>query len=89
MITNKKFVCLFSVECICNELGVDPQGGNCDRVTGQCPCLPNVIGQRCDGCAVNHWNLASGQGCQACDCDPEGSLAAQCYEVPQKVHSSN
>ncbi|TMW54832.1 hypothetical protein DOY81_000065 [Sarcophaga bullata] len=39
----------------------------CDRVSGQCPCLPNVVGLRCDECAVNHWKIASGEGCEACD----------------------
>ncbi|GLH10959.1 Netrin-A [Gryllus bimaculatus] len=65
-------------ECVCNLLGTNSSVGFCDRQTGQCPCLPNVIGQRCDECAENHWKIASGTGCEPCDCDPIGSVADQC-----------
>ncbi len=66
---------------MCNLLGTDRDAGPCDRQTGQCPCLPNVIGQRCDRCAPNHWKIASGLGCEPCACDPDGSLSEQCNEV--------
>lgn len=65
-------------ECVCNLLGTDSSIRYCDRQTGQCPCLPNVIGQSCDECAENHWKIASGTGCEPCDCDPVGSTAEQC-----------
>lgn len=68
-------------ECICNPVGTDIAGGYCDRVNGQCPCLPNVIGQDCSQCAPAHWNLASGVGCEACSCDPTGSLSLDCNQV--------
>ncbi|XP_013395107.1 laminin subunit beta-1 isoform X3 [Lingula anatina] len=66
--------------CVCNILGTNRSMGACDIVTGQCPCLPNVIGRACDRCAPNHWKLASGTGCEACNCDPDGSLSTQCNE---------
>ncbi|XP_074646812.1 laminin subunit beta-1-like [Tubulanus polymorphus] len=66
--------------CICDVLGTDPAGGVCDRITGQCPCLPHVIGPRCDRCEADHWRIASGQGCEACQCDPDGSLDSQCNQ---------
>ncbi|XP_005110416.2 laminin subunit beta-1 [Aplysia californica] len=66
--------------CVCNQLGTDVSLGECDRVTGQCPCLPNVVGQSCDQCAADHWDMAGGVGCTACDCDPSGSLSSQCNE---------
>jgi laminin beta 1 len=71
------------IQCICNKLGTNRTVGlnACDRETGQCPCLPNVLGIRCDQCAENHWKIASGTGCEACDCDPYGSLNPQCHEV--------
>ncbi|CAL1537788.1 unnamed protein product [Lymnaea stagnalis] len=69
------------VRCVCNSYGTDTRLGPCDRVTGQCGCLPNVGGVRCDECAANHWNLASGKGCTACDCDPEGSESLQCNQL--------
>ncbi|KAL6739145.1 hypothetical protein Aduo_012631 [Ancylostoma duodenale] len=58
--------------CVCNNLGSNLTAGTCDRVTGQCPCHPNVIGMQCDQCAENHYDLSSGQGCSSCACDPNG-----------------
>ncbi|XP_070559223.1 laminin subunit beta-1-like [Ptychodera flava] len=74
-------------QCVCNILGTDRSVcdnmnncGVCDSVTGQCPCLPNVIGRNCDQCAENHWKLASGRGCEHCNCCDYGSISAQCNE---------
>ena len=53
----------------------------CQRSTGQCQCLPNVIGLTCDHCAPDHWNLAGGRGCEACGCDPNNSVTSSCNEV--------
>ena len=72
--------------CVCNVLGSYRDGGPCDHRTGQCPCLPNVIGLECDQCAPNHWKLASGTGCVFCDCDPQGSRSQQCNEVSASGH---
>lgn len=59
--------------CVCNQLGTNMEtGGVCDRVSGQCPCHPNVVGLQCDQCAPLHYDLASGKGCSACSCDPNG-----------------
>lgn len=35
-------------ECVCNMLGTDPERFDCDRSTGDCHCLPNVVGRECD-----------------------------------------
>ncbi|XP_042225500.1 laminin subunit beta-1-like isoform X3 [Homarus americanus] len=67
-------------ECVCNILGSNQTIGVCDHETGQCPCLPNVLGLECDHCAPNHWKIASGMGCEACACDPVGSYSDQCNE---------
>ncbi|XP_065338114.1 laminin subunit beta-1 isoform X2 [Cloeon dipterum] len=67
-------------ECVCNILGTNKTIGECDRTSGQCPCLPNVIGISCDQCAENHWKIASGEGCEACACDPVGSTSEQCNQ---------
>uniref|UniRef100_A0A8C8B6W0 Laminin subunit beta 4 n=1 Tax=Otus sunia TaxID=257818 RepID=A0A8C8B6W0_9STRI len=74
--------------CMCNPVGVGPAmcpGGDaaclCDAATGACPCLPNVVGATCDQCASGYWDLASGKGCQICDCDPKNSQSNQCDQL--------
>ncbi|XP_067396984.1 laminin subunit beta-2 isoform X2 [Emydura macquarii macquarii] len=72
--------------CSCNALGTQhgecsqQDGCRCDRRSGQCQCLPNVQGQSCDRCAPGFWNLASGQGCEACACHPQHSLGPVCNQ---------
>ncbi|XP_011135440.1 laminin subunit beta-1 isoform X2 [Harpegnathos saltator] len=65
-------------DCSCNVLGTDKAAGPCDHRTGQCPCLPHVIGQLCDSCEENHWRIASGEGCDPCECDAVGSVSDRC-----------
>ncbi|KAM4571448.1 laminin subunit beta-2 [Fundulus diaphanus] len=73
-------------KCTCNFLGtersqcIEREDCVCQRATGQCQCLPNVVGLTCDHCAPNHWNLASGKGCEACSCDPNNSVTSSCNE---------
>lgn len=66
-------------ECVCNILGTNISLGACDRITGQCNCLPRVTGKSCDRCEDNHWKIASGEGCERCDCD-SGAYTEQCNE---------
>uniref|UniRef100_A0A3B5B749 Laminin subunit beta 2 n=1 Tax=Stegastes partitus TaxID=144197 RepID=A0A3B5B749_9TELE len=73
-------------KCTCNFLGtersqcMEREDCVCQRATGQCQCLPNVIGLTCDHCAPSHWNLASGRGCEPCSCDPNNSVTSSCNE---------
>ncbi|NXA08670.1 LAMB4 protein, partial [Sapayoa aenigma] len=74
--------------CMCNLAGVRPAmcpGGVaaclCDPDTGACPCLPNVMGKTCEQCISGYWDLASGKGCQTCDCDPKNSQSNQCNQA--------
>ncbi|XP_014221336.1 laminin subunit beta-1 isoform X2 [Trichogramma pretiosum] len=64
--------------CQCNILGTDARAGPCNPTSGQCPCLPHVIGQICDQCEENHWRIASGEGCDPCECDVVGSVSDKC-----------
>lgn len=82
--------------CMCNLSGVQPAmcpGGDaaclCDPATGACPCLPNVLGATCDQCASGYWDLASGKGCQTCDCDPKNSQSNQCNQARKLLFSRN
>ncbi|XP_015510641.1 laminin subunit beta-1-like isoform X1 [Neodiprion pinetum] len=66
--------------CECNVLGTDQSAGPCNHRSGQCPCLPHVMGQFCDHCEENHWRIASGEGCDPCECDAIGSISDKCNE---------
>ncbi|XP_061922418.1 laminin subunit beta-1b [Entelurus aequoreus] len=74
-------------KCMCHPEGTalhtcsTPDECECDQRSGQCPCLPNVVGQNCDGCAEDTWNMASGEGCHRCDCDPVHAFSSSCDEV--------
>lgn len=50
----------------------------CDQVSGQCECKPNVMGNNCDRCLDGFFDLESGNGCQTCNCDPVGALNRTC-----------
>ncbi|NXW65110.1 LAMB3 protein, partial [Eurystomus gularis] len=65
--------------CTCNVLGTR-QDMPCDDETGRCFCLPNVVGNDCDQCAAEHWEMGSGRGCQPCGCHPHGSRSPHCNQ---------
>uniref|UniRef100_A0A8C4RX20 Laminin subunit beta 3 n=1 Tax=Erpetoichthys calabaricus TaxID=27687 RepID=A0A8C4RX20_ERPCA len=67
-------------KCSCSLIGSQRER-SCDPLSGQCFCLPNVIGQKCDLCATNYWNFLSGRGCEPCNCDPRNSLNQQCNQL--------
>uniref|UniRef100_A0A8C3J8S1 Laminin subunit beta-1 n=1 Tax=Calidris pygmaea TaxID=425635 RepID=A0A8C3J8S1_9CHAR len=73
-------------KCVCNYLGTvreDCDGSEscrCEAATGQCRCLPNVVGQTCDRCAPHTWRLAGGTGCEPCGCHPTRALGPACNE---------
>lgn len=69
---NGVYVCEYAA-CECFPLGSNPNGNgwnsdgppgviSCDKVTGLCPCLPNVVGRHCEQCLDDHWNIVSGTG---------------------------
>ncbi|XP_019619115.1 PREDICTED: laminin subunit gamma-1-like isoform X2 [Branchiostoma belcheri] len=63
-------------ECGCDQYGSETWKG-CD-IFGQCQCLPNVQGTKCDQCIYGYWNIMSGAGCQSCDCDLVGAMDSAC-----------
>ncbi|XP_017881365.1 laminin subunit alpha [Ceratina calcarata] len=50
--------------CLCEECGLE----HCDSYTGQCFCRENVVGDRCDRCADDHYGYETCDGCKPCDC---------------------
>ncbi|RWS26837.1 laminin subunit beta-1-like protein, partial [Leptotrombidium deliense] len=73
-------------QCICHSLGTDKSKGSCNRTSGECHCLPGVNGTQCDVCKENFWNLASGKGCEPCNCDLQGSYKQKCDELDGMCH---
>ncbi|MEQ2157332.1 hypothetical protein GOODEAATRI_000720 [Goodea atripinnis] len=41
---------------------------SCDQATGQCACLPGVVGLRCDSCAHGSYGFPNCQECGAATC---------------------
>ncbi|RWS28921.1 laminin subunit gamma-1-like protein [Leptotrombidium deliense] len=50
----------------------------CDETSGQCDCRPNVFGRQCDQCLPSYWNIDSGEGCEPCNCNVDGSESLNC-----------
>ena len=71
------------LECSCNQVG--SYGNDCQNITGQCSCKPNVIGRICSDCAENTFNFGSGNGCELCQCNMPGSVSQQCNVVSGQV----
>lgn len=71
-------------ECVCNQLGTDPNGGPCHPLTGQCSCFPHVEGIDCGKCKPGYFNFSSGHGCQPCNCDSLGSVSNTCNDFDGK-----
>uniref|UniRef100_A0A6G1S5Q3 Laminin subunit beta-2 n=1 Tax=Aceria tosichella TaxID=561515 RepID=A0A6G1S5Q3_9ACAR len=71
-------------ECVCNQLGTDPNGDPCHPLTGQCSCYPHVEGLDCSKCKLGYYNFSSGHGCQPCKCDSVGSSSIGCNDFDGK-----
>ncbi|XP_042521909.1 laminin subunit beta-2 isoform X2 [Dipodomys spectabilis] len=73
--------------CDCDPMG-SQDGGRCDShddpalglVSGQCRCKEHVMGTRCQQCRDGFFGLSASdpQGCQSCQCSPEGALSGLC-----------
>lgn len=55
---------LSSIACSCNDNY--SRGVGCNDQTGQCECLPGVIGEKCDSCP-HRWVFVADRGCHECD----------------------
>lgn len=62
--------------CVCDDLGT----ARCNSYTGDCECLPHVVGDKCDRCESEHYGFQAGGGCIPCACG-EASISGQCDDV--------
>ena len=64
--------------CNCHPFGTDSFKNTtlpCNRITGQCACLENVINRDCGQCRANYWGINTGKGCIPCkNCSKLGSI---------------
>ncbi|XP_075719450.1 usherin [Rhinoderma darwinii] len=69
-------------DCDCDLNGTLP-GSTCDRINGQCQCLPNYQGRRCSRCNPGfHFSSDSNNmGCVPCFCHLQGSINATCDDI--------
>uniref|UniRef100_A0A8B9MT17 Laminin subunit gamma 3 n=1 Tax=Accipiter nisus TaxID=211598 RepID=A0A8B9MT17_9AVES len=67
--------------CDCNPDGSAPGQEGCDPSTGQCRCLPHVMGRACGLCQPGYYGLQPAVGCKSCECHPTGSRESGCHMV--------
>ena len=75
MIIHMRAVCDYGFiisACSCSSEG--SISAICDRESGKCNCLSNIVGMNCSECAENYWDLSSGDGCKECSCNITGML---------------
>uniref|UniRef100_F7ALI8 Usherin n=1 Tax=Xenopus tropicalis TaxID=8364 RepID=F7ALI8_XENTR len=68
-------------DCDCDPLGT-LVGTQCDPISGQCKCLPNNQGRRCNQCKKGFYlSNAQGEGCIPCSCHPKASYNETCTDL--------
>ncbi|XP_003419924.2 usherin [Loxodonta africana] len=67
--------------CKCDSLGTLP-GTMCDPISGQCLCLPNRQGRRCNQCQPGFY-ISPGNvtGCLPCSCHVTGAVSQICNSL--------
>lgn len=43
------------ISCDCDTTGTRENGTQCDQKTGQCDCVPERGGRKCDECPFGKW----------------------------------
>ncbi|XP_053308878.1 laminin subunit alpha-5 isoform X2 [Spea bombifrons] len=68
--------------CRCGFEGTINGVEECQQVTGQCFCKPNICSRNCNRCKEGFYNLEPNSyfGCQGCQCDIGGSIGLACHE---------
>nr|XP_054772039.1 laminin-like protein epi-1 [Lytechinus pictus] len=73
-----------------SECDCDSQGSlsfNCDELGGQCQCRQNIVGRRCNKCAVGYYDFPY---CRACTCQSGvcNEVSGECI-CPENVAGAN
>ncbi|XP_004700202.1 usherin [Echinops telfairi] len=64
--------------CMCDSLGTLP-GTICDPISGQCLCLPNRQGRKCNQCEPGFYiSPSNATGCLPCSCHITGAVNQIC-----------
>ncbi|XP_041578632.1 usherin [Vulpes lagopus] len=67
--------------CECDSLGTLP-GTICDPISGQCLCLPNRQGRRCNQCQPGFYiSPGNATGCLPCSCHKMGAVHHICNSL--------
>ncbi|KAM4522105.1 laminin subunit alpha-2 isoform 5-T5 [Odontesthes bonariensis] len=67
--------------CQCHTNG--SVSGVCNKESGQCQCLENVVGRQCDKCVPQTHGIETGGVCVPCHCNSFGSKSFDCDETGQ------
>uniref|UniRef100_UPI00398E7DE0 laminin subunit gamma-3-like n=1 Tax=Pristiophorus japonicus TaxID=55135 RepID=UPI00398E7DE0 len=67
--------------CDCDPAGSANGRETCNTGSGQCECLPHVIGRDCSQCEPGFYNLQPTVGCLSCRCHAVGSRSGDCQAV--------
>nr|AAI61643.1 LOC100145762 protein [Xenopus tropicalis] len=71
-------------ECNCSPTGLQNKTEpGCDIQTGQCTCMPNVVGRRCERCAPGFYGYPA---CRPCNCNRDGVELSICDPVTGQCH---
>ncbi|XP_031551742.1 laminin subunit alpha-5-like [Actinia tenebrosa] len=69
--------------CKCVETGTVNGSLNCEQVTGQCHCKPNIDQRMCSRCKDGYYKFPKNisEDCLRCDCDYGGSTSGLCNKI--------
>ncbi|OCT62438.1 laminin subunit alpha-5 isoform X2 [Xenopus laevis] len=71
-------------ECNCSPTGLQNKTElECDVQTGQCTCMPNVVGRRCERCAPGFYGYPI---CRPCNCNRDGVEPSICDPITGQCH---
>ncbi|MBN3312116.1 LAMC2 protein, partial [Atractosteus spatula] len=81
-------ILIFSLPAVCGTFRYERARCNCNGKSHQCTvdaegvrclnCIDNTDGRNCERCKTGYFRQRAGDRCQACSCNPLGSVSSQC-----------